>query len=68
MSNVDDPRSRLDAHRVGRIVSFVIFTFKCARRYYNVSWWPDQNRSACDQKVRGPMGVDRARPRELSAK
>jgi len=25
MSNVDDPRSRLHAHRVGGIVSFVIF-------------------------------------------
>jgi hypothetical protein len=38
MSNVDYARSR----RVGGILSFVIFTFECARRYYNVSWWPDQ--------------------------
>ena len=48
MSNVDYARSR----RVGGIVSFVIFTFECARRYYNVSWWPDQNWSAWG---RGPI-------------
>jgi hypothetical protein len=65
MSNVDDPRSRLHAHRVGGIVSFVIFTFECARRYYNVSWWPDQNRSAWD---RVPICIDRAGPRELPAR
>ena len=52
MSNVDYARSRLDTHRVVGIVSFVIFTFECARRYYNVSWWPDQNWSAWS---RGPI-------------
>jgi hypothetical protein len=36
MSNVEDARSRLDAHRVSRIVSFAIFAFECARRYYKV--------------------------------
>jgi hypothetical protein len=41
MSN--NTRLRLDAHRVSKIVSFVIFAFECARRYYNVSWSPDQN-------------------------
>jgi hypothetical protein len=45
MSNVEDARLHLDAHRVGGIMSFVIVTFECERRYYNVSWWPDQNRA-----------------------
>jgi len=43
MSNAEDARSRLDAHRVSRIVLFVIFALECARRYYNVSWLRDQN-------------------------
>ena len=43
MSNVDYARSRLYAHRVGGIVSFLNFTLECARRYYNdVSSWPDR--------------------------
>jgi hypothetical protein len=41
MSDVEDARS-LDAHRVNRIASFAIFAFERARRYYNVSWSPDQ--------------------------
>jgi hypothetical protein len=46
MSNVEDARSRLGAHRVSRIVSFAIFSFECARRYYNVSWSSDQKIAA----------------------
>src|SRR5271168_427008 len=43
LSMSNDARLRLDAQRVSRIVLFAIFAFKCARRYYSVSWWPDQN-------------------------
>ena len=63
MSNVEDARSRLGAHRVSRIVSFAIFALGCARRYHHVGGWSDQYRSACDQKLRRPPCIDRAPPR-----